>query len=69
MKNDINLEPEVERLLRKYHHSFKYMDYAYGVKALNAISDIQPVRVEKVPSRNENCACGSGRKYKKCCLK
>jgi hypothetical protein len=27
-----------------------------------------PVRVEKV-GRNEPCKCGSGKKYKKCCLK
>jgi uncharacterized protein YecA (UPF0149 family) len=26
----------------------------------------QPVRVEKVPGRNDPCWCGSGKKYKKC---
>ena len=26
------------------------------------------VRVEKKPGRNELCHCGSGKKYKKCCL-
>jgi preprotein translocase subunit SecA len=26
----------------------------------------QPVRVEKKPGRNEECWCGSGKKYKKC---
>ena len=25
------------------------------------------VKHDKVPSRNEPCACGSGKKYKKCC--
>lgn len=25
------------------------------------------VTVEKTPSRNEPCLCGSGKKYKKCC--
>lgn len=25
------------------------------------------VTVEKTPSRNEPCICGSGKKYKKCC--
>lgn len=25
-----------------------------------------PVRVEKVPGRNDPCPCGSGKKYKKC---
>ncbi|MEZ4650076.1 MAG: UPF0149 family protein [Candidatus Eisenbacteria bacterium] len=28
----------------------------------------RPVRVEKGPGRNDPCPCGSGKKYKKCCL-
>lgn len=28
----------------------------------------EPIRVEKI-GRNEPCPCGSGKKYKKCCLK
>ena len=27
-----------------------------------------PIRVDKRPGRNEPCSCGSGRKYKKCCV-
>ena len=27
-----------------------------------------PYRREKLPSRNEACPCGSGKKAKKCCL-
>lgn len=30
--------------------------------------NIIPVTVEKKPGRNELCPCGSGKKYKKCCL-
>ena len=30
---------------------------------------IVPVRTEKKIGRNEPCPCGSGKKYKKCCLK
>ncbi len=26
-----------------------------------------PIRVAKVPGRNDPCSCGSGKKYKKCC--
>ncbi|MFB6373848.1 MAG: SEC-C metal-binding domain-containing protein [Bradymonadaceae bacterium] len=29
----------------------------------------QPVEVEDEPGRNDPCKCGSGRKYKKCCLR
>ena len=25
------------------------------------------VKLDKVPTRNEPCSCGSGKKYKKCC--
>ncbi len=28
----------------------------------------EPVRAVPTPGRNERCPCGSGRKYKKCCL-
>ena len=32
-------------------------------------SNDEPIRVEKKVGRNEPCPCGSGKKYKKCCLK
>jgi uncharacterized protein YecA (UPF0149 family) len=31
---------------------------------------VDPIRKEKVePKRNDPCPCGSGKKYKQCCLK
>ncbi|MCL6416211.1 SEC-C domain-containing protein [Aestuariirhabdus sp. Z084] len=27
----------------------------------------ETVKLEKTPSRNDPCSCGSGKKYKKCC--
>ena len=30
---------------------------------------LAPVRVEKKVRRNDPCPCGSGKKYKHCCLK
>lgn len=27
-----------------------------------------PIRIEQMPGRNEPCPCGSGKKYKRCCL-
>ena len=27
---------------------------------------VQPVRVEKLPGRNDPCPCGSGKKFKQC---
>lgn len=29
---------------------------------------VEPVRAEKLPGRNEPCPCGSGKKFKKCCI-
>ena len=31
------------------------------------INKPKTTRVEKAPSRNDACICGSGKKYKKCC--
>ncbi len=28
----------------------------------------EPVTVQKLPGRNEKCGCGSGKKFKHCCL-
>lgn len=30
--------------------------------------NLEPVRTEPKIGRNEPCKCGSGKKYKKCCL-
>jgi len=27
-----------------------------------------PIKADKKPKRNDKCTCGSGKKYKKCCL-
>ena len=31
------------------------------------VNKTDTVKVDKTPARNEPCACGSGKKYKKCC--
>jgi len=50
---------------RKFRNYFKQLVY-------DSMSDTPPkrtpVRVAKKVGRNEPCHCGSGRKYKKCCL-
>ena len=30
--------------------------------------ELQPIRKEKLPGRNDKCPCGSGKKAKRCCL-
>lgn len=27
-----------------------------------------PITVNKTPGRNDSCSCGSGKKYKRCCM-
>ena len=43
--------------------------HAYWMANPQAAPVKQPVTREKTPGRNDPCSCGSGRKYKNCCLK
>lgn len=50
------------------YHDCYYMNEAYRIpiKASKVINKPEHRR-EKAQNRNEKCACGSGKKYKKCC--
>ncbi|MGF1639146.1 MAG: SEC-C metal-binding domain-containing protein [Cyclobacteriaceae bacterium] len=48
--------------LDEFHEEFMN----YNLSSLN--SPQPPVVVEKLPGRNDPCPCGSGKKYKKCCM-
>ena len=39
-----------------------------GEKAGSAPAKLKPYQAETKVKRNDPCACGSGKKYKKCCL-
>ena len=43
------------------------IDHLNGMRILDREVDTT-IRVEKKPGRNEPCHCGSGKKYKKCCM-
>jgi len=43
------------------------IDHLNGVSCIDKAVDTT-VHVEKKPGRNEPCLCGSGKKYKKCCI-
>jgi peptide deformylase len=43
------------------------IDHLNGITCLDKAVDTT-IRVEKKPGRNESCHCGSGKKYKKCCI-
>jgi len=62
-KNTYSAPKIVERSTPSEHLSNKTTDY------YSPANSIVPVRTEKKVGRNEPCPCGSGKKYKKCCLK
>jgi len=44
------------------------IDHLNGITIHNRESKPEPVISKKVPGRNEPCSCGSGKKFKKCCM-
>ena len=58
-------------LIQNYDHGsiqqLEDMKYSHLSKKEKE-ADIQPVRTEPKIQRNELCPCGSGLKYKKCCM-
>ena len=43
------------------------IDHLNGIRCLDRVVDTT-IRVKKKPGRNEPCHCGSGKKFKKCCI-
>jgi|LGOV01.1.fsa_nt_gb hypothetical protein len=56
----------IEQQEKRDHHSI--LDFRLN-RFDNMVQQQEPVRVAKKIGRNEPCPCGSGKKYKKCCLK
>ena len=44
------------------------IDHLYGRTMIDREDKQEPIRVEKKIGRNDPCYCGSGKKYKKCCI-
>ena len=44
------------------------IDHLNGLTIMDRENKPQPIMSEKV-GRNEPCPCGSGKKYKKCCMR
>ena len=64
---DSNKQDEELRILESVCIQHE-IDHLNGVSCIDKAIDIT-VKVEKKPGRNEPCHCGSGKKYKKCCIK
>ena len=60
IKND----PIIYRNINRYREEFKYSNLTKKQKDAN----IQDIRRTPKTSRNAPCKCGSGIKYKKCCI-
>lgn len=58
-----SMPPMEYKLLKAYDD----MRYSHLTKKERE-ADIQPVRTEPKIGRNELCPCGSGKKYKNCCI-
>ena len=44
------------------------IDHLYGRTMIDREDKSEPIQVKKKISRNDPCYCGSGKKYKKCCI-
>jgi len=61
-----DLEEEVERL-EEEHQKKRKIQYNLGEE--EAAQHQAPAKSDKVAGRNDQCPCGSGKKYKRCCGK
>ena len=46
----------------------RYLESEVGKRTLFRPSGKEPIHI-KMPGRNDPCPCGSGKKFKKCCLR
>ncbi|WP_029198425.1 SEC-C metal-binding domain-containing protein [Paenibacillus alginolyticus] len=64
------------RVFRYFQNQRKSSEVSNVKRRLDPISqllismeeDSRPIQIEKRPGRNEPCPCGSGKKFKRCCL-
>lgn len=80
LDTEIDLDIDFEKLYFNMHKADA--DYLWSLEEWNDVLSEErrqeifdeyrrsrTVRVEKRPGRNEPCHCGSGKKYKNCCMK
>jgi len=57
--------PGMDKEVTKYSEA---LDIGTGRVVGGDSNNGRPIRKNAVPKRNELCDCGSGKKFKKCCL-
>ncbi len=60
---DLDIETAIEEQKEE-----KENRYNKAMENLSSIFRSKPIRKIKIPSRNDKCPCGSGKKYKNCCM-
>ena len=45
------------------------IDHLNGISCIDKEVKLEPIVMDKKVGRNDPCPCGSGKKYKKCCLR
>lgn len=45
------------------------IDHLNGISCIDKEVKLEPIVMDKKVGRNDQCPCGSGKKYKKCCLR
>jgi uncharacterized protein YecA (UPF0149 family) len=60
--------PKHEQLLRERHTEMMIVGAEIAKLAGQAHAPVVPVRTGKKTKPNEPCPCGSGKKYKVCCM-
>jgi hypothetical protein len=68
IQDELGKTGQLGEYIVKYAKNPRKRKKSYLDKLTEEFEAQQPVRVEKEPGRNEPCTCGSGKKYKKCCL-
>ncbi len=63
----LEAHPTIYSELKQRHQNLKRV-YANSKRSHAASQPVSPVRSTKKAGRNDTCPCGSGKKYKKCCL-
>jgi hypothetical protein len=55
----------------KKHPIFKTEGDGTGIcqKCLHRKMTVQPIKAQDSPGRNDPCPCGSGKKFKRCCIR
>lgn len=62
------IDGKADQLCQSYAKFFQYSQERFKMLAKRLTSDQEVQKMANIPGRNDPCPCGSGKKYKKCCM-